>query len=51
MKIGSSMRRRVQVSQVRDDGSLDRAVAWSHLKGTFIGTGLFVGWGVRKRKG
>lgn len=39
MEVGCSVRRRVQVSQVRDDGGLDTAVAWSHLEGTFLKTG------------
>lgn len=32
-------RRRVRVSQEREDGGLDRAMAWSHLEGTFFKTG------------
>lgn len=38
MEIGCSVMWRVQVSQVKDDGGLDRAVTWSHLEGIFIGT-------------
>lgn len=39
METGCPMRRKVQVSQARDDGGLDRAVAWSYLEGMFIRTG------------
>lgn len=39
LETGCPMRRKVQVSQARDDGGLDRAVAWSYLGGIFIRTG------------
>lgn len=49
MEIGYPVRRRVKVSQMRENGGL---VAWSHLQGThLLGQDDLLDVGVRERRG